>query len=109
MIPEITLGTGAIAWITALITIALGLAVKDLVTTFVSGFLFKINKTFNEGDLVYLEGQVAVIIKIGMRQTVFEMDDERGHIWRYIYNDRVKYLKLEKVIKEKEKENEKGE
>lgn len=103
MIPEITIGTGVIAWVSALITIALGLAVKDLVTTFVSGLLFKINKTFNEGDLVYLEGQEAIIIKIGMRQTVFEIDDERGHIWRYIYNDRVKYLKLEKVIKENEK------
>ncbi len=109
MIPEITLGAGAIAWITALITIALGLAVKDLVTTFVSGLLFKINKTFNEGDRVYLEGQEAVIIKIGMRQTVFEIDDERGHIWRYIYNDRIKYLKLEKFIKNNENAKEKGE
>ena len=104
MIQEITIGTCVIAWITALITIALGLAVKDLVTTFVSGVLFKFNKAFNEGDLVYLEGHEAVIIKIGFRQTVFEIDDERGHIWRFIYNDRVKYLKLEKVIRENEKE-----
>ena len=102
MIPEITLGTGVIAWISALITIALGLAVKDLVTTFVSGCLFKFNKSFNEGDHVYLDGQKAVILKIGFRQTVFELNDDRGQTWRYLYNHRLQYAKLEKVIIHKE-------
>ena len=101
MIPEFTIGAGALAWISSLITIALGMAVKDLVTTFVSGLMFRFNKAFNEGDLVFLEGEKAIIIKIGIRQTVFEIDDERGHTWRYIYNDRVKFLKLEKVVRDK--------
>lgn len=103
MIPEIQLSTGAIAWISALITIALGLAVKELLVTFVSGLLFRFNKNFNEGDLVYIDGRYAVIIKIGFRQTVFEIDDERGHTWLFVYNDRIKMMKLEKVIKEKGK------
>ena len=101
MLPEITLGTGAIAWITALITIAIGLAAKDLVTTFVSGLLFYLNKDFNEGDIIFLNEEQCVIIKIGIRQTVFGFDNGRGETWRYVYNDRIKYLTLEKVIKAK--------
>lgn len=98
MIPEITLGAGVIAWITALVTIALGLAVKDLITTAVGGFLFYHNKNFNEGDHVYINGDEAVIIKIGMRQTIFKMDNGRGETWLYVYNDRIHIMKLEKVI-----------
>ena len=98
MIPELTLGTGALAWISALITIALGLAVKDLVTTFVSGMLFSFNRQFNEGDHVYLDKEKAIIVKIGLRQTIFQIENGRGVTWRYVYNDRIKTLKLEKVI-----------
>jgi len=81
VIPEITIGTGIIAWISALITIAVGLAVKDLVTTTVGGFLFYLNKNFNEGDHVYIEGEEAIIVKIGMRQTVFSVKNGRGVAW----------------------------
>lgn len=102
VIPEITIGTGVLAWITALITISVGLAIKDLVSTFVSGFLFYLNRDFNEGDHVYLDGEECVIVKIGMRQTVFDIKNGRGETWRYVYNDRIKYLKLEKVIRVKE-------
>ncbi len=103
MIPEITLGAGAIAWITALITIALGMAVKDLVTTAVSGYLFYLNKNFNEGDHVYINGDEAVIIKIGLRQTIFKMDNGRGETWLYLYNSKIQNAKLEKVITPKVK------
>ena len=98
MIPEITLGAGAIAWISALLTIALGMAVKDLVTTAVSGYLFYHNKNFNEGDHVYIDGEHAIINKIGMRQTVFKIINGRGETWRYVYNNKIANMKLEKVI-----------
>lgn len=101
MIPEITLGTGIVAWISALLTIAIGLAVKDLVTTFVSGFLFYLNRDFNQGDIVYLDGEECVIIKIGFRQTIFGIKNGRGETWRYVYNHRIPILKLEKVIRPK--------
>ena len=102
MIPEIQLTTGMIAWISALITIALGLAVKELLVTLVSGLLFRFNKHFNEGDLVYIDGRYAIITKIGFRQTVFEINDDRGHTWLFVYNDRIKTMKLEKVVRSKD-------
>ena len=98
VIPEITIGTGIIAWVSALITIAVGLAIKDLVTTLVGGFLFFMNKDFNEGDHVFLDGEKAIIVKIGLRQTVFGIDNGRGLVWRYVYNHKISSLKLEKVI-----------
>ena len=100
--PEIVLTPGIIAWITALITIALGMATKELITTFISGVLFRFNPNFQEGNLVYIDDRKAIIVKIGFRMTVFEIDDERGHTWLYVYNDTIKNMKLEKVIRSKD-------
>ena len=98
MLPEIALSTGLIAWISALISIAIGLAVKDLLTTSVSGFLFWLDRNFNEGDEVYIDGEKAIIVRIGFRQTVFGIDNGRGYTWRFVYNHRISHMKLEKVI-----------
>ena len=56
------------------------------------------DKSFNEGDKVLLDGCEATILKIGMRQTVFGIYSARGYVWRYVPNERILYLKLEKVI-----------
>ena len=60
---------------------------------------FKFDPAFNEGDEVLLDGELAMIVKIGARQTVFGVYSERGYTWRYVPNERIPYLKLEKVIK----------
>ena len=56
------------------------------------------DKAFNEGDKVLLDGCEATILKIGMRQTVFGIYSARGYVWRYVPNERILTLKLEKVI-----------
>jgi hypothetical protein len=40
-----------------------------------------------------------MIVKIGVSQTVFGVYSDRGYTWRYVPNERIPYLKLEKVIK----------
>ena len=40
-----------------------------------------------------------MIVKIGARQTVFGVYSDRGYTWRYVPNERIPFLKLEKVIK----------
>ena len=75
------------------------LLVKDWVTSFVKGLKFKLNSAFNPGDIVILDDQEAVIISIGITRTVFEKVDKRGVVWRYVPNERLTYLKLEKVIR----------
>ena len=52
------------------------------------------------GDTISNTNEViAMIVKIGARQTVFGVYSERGYTWRYVPNERIPYLKLEKVIK----------
>ena len=54
--------------------------------------------SFKEGDKVILDGQVAMIIKIGFTQTVFGVYSEDGYTWRYIPNQKIDSIKLEKVV-----------
>jgi hypothetical protein len=61
------------------------------------------NKSFQEGDKVILDGERALIVKIGLTQTVFGITKSNGewdgdYVWRYVPNERIPYLKLEKVV-----------
>jgi len=104
-VEELTLATSLditsflMPWIAVLISIISALLVKDWVTSFVKGLKFKLNSAFNPGDIVILDDQEAVIISIGITRTVFEKVDKRGIVWRYVPNERLAYLKLEKVIR----------
>ena len=104
-VEELTLATSLditnflMPWIAVLISIISALLVKDWVTSFVKGLKFKLNSAFNPGDIVILDDQEAVIISIGITRTVFEKVDKRGIVWRYVPNERLTYLKLEKVIR----------
>ena len=83
-------------------TMILGFWVKDLAVSLATGFSFWIDKAFNVGDTVYIDGKKAIIVAIGLRQTIFQIEDERGITWRYVFNARIKTLRLEKVVREKE-------
>ena len=63
-----------------------------------SGLKFKFNPAFNEGDHIILDGEDAFIVRIGYRETVFGVYSEKGYVWRFISNDRLKLHKLEKII-----------
>lgn len=78
--------------------IAVSLLVKEFLQSFVEGFSFYLKRSFRQGDQVFVDDKKAVIIKIGILQTILQIRDDRGVIWRYVPNNRVKYLKLEKVV-----------
>ena len=86
-------------WIAILISLSAVFWFKDFAVNLMSGLKFKFNPAFNEGDEVLLDGELAMIVKIGARQTVFGVYSDRGYTWRYVPNERIPYLKLEKVIK----------
>ena len=75
-----------------------GLALKDYSVSFIKGLKFKLNSQFNEGDKVLLDGEQAMIIKIGMGTTVFGVYGRDGYTWRYISNNKIESLKLEKIV-----------
>ena len=56
------------------------------------------NPAFNEGEHIILDDTDAIIVKIGLRESVFGVYSKRGYTWRFIPNDRLKMHKLEKVI-----------
>ena len=86
-------------WIAVLISLVVAIWFKDFATGLAKGLKFKFDPAFNEGDEVLLDGELSMIVKIGARQTVFGVYSERGYTWRYVPNERIPFLKLEKVIK----------
>ena len=86
-------------WIGVLISLVVAIWFKDFATGLGKGLKFKMDPAFNEGDEVLLDGELAMIVKIGARQTVFGVYSDRGYTWRYVPNERIPVLKLEKVIK----------
>lgn len=93
-------------FISAIVVLIFSLWFKDIATKIAKGIMFKINSSFKEGDKVIIDGEDAVIIKIGGSYTVFAIyktDKESNEVdvlWRYVPNERIAYLKIEKVIKQ---------
>ena len=85
-------------FISALVLLVVTLWFKDFATKIAKGMAFKMNKSFNEGDAVILDGQDALIVKIGLSESVFGVYSDKGYTWRYVPNERIPMLKLEKVI-----------
>ena len=80
-----------------------GFMLKDFATKMSKGIAFSMNKQFQEGDHVLIDGERALIVKIGLTQTVFGVTKSNGefdgdYVWRYVPNERIDFLKLEKII-----------
>jgi len=92
-------------FIAALVMLVVSLWFKDFATKIARGLSFSFNKSFQEGDKVILDGERALIVKVGLTQTVFGITKSNGqwdgdYVWRYVPNERIPYLKLEKVVED---------
>lgn len=86
-----------------MLIVIIGLMIKDYAAKISKGVAFKLTGTFREGDKVILDGEKALVVKIGLTQTVFGITKTGGdldgdYVWRYVPNERISSLKLEKVI-----------
>ena len=86
-----------------LFSVIVSLWIKDFATRIAKGLSFKLNSNFQEGDKVIIDNEPALIVKIGMLQTVFGITKKGGdfdgdYCWRYVPNERIPFLKLEKII-----------
>ena len=81
-----------------LLTLLVGLAIKDWATGFIKGSMFRLKSSFKEGDKVILDGNQAMIVKIGLTETVFGVYSSDGYVWRYVPNERIPMLKLSKIV-----------
>ena len=96
--PTIELSAYYVEFIGFLLTLIVGLSIRDAATSFVKGAQFRFNPAFKEGDKVILDGNPALIVKIGLSETVFGVYGEEGYTWRYVPNTRIEFLKLEKIV-----------
>ena len=96
--PTIELSAYYVEFIGFLLTLIVGLSIRDAATSFVKGAKFRFNPDFKEGDKVILDGNPALIVKIGLSETVFGVYGEEGYTWRYVPNTRIEFLKLEKIV-----------
>ena len=83
--------------------VIIGFMIKDFATKFAKGLAFSMNKQFTEGDHVLIDGERALIVKIGITQTVFGIhkvggDLDGDYVWRYVPNEKITSLKIEKVV-----------
>lgn len=83
--------------------VIIGFMIKDFATKLSKGIAFSMNKQFQEGDKVLIDGERALIVKIGITQTVFGIQKVHGdfdgdYVWRYVPNERIEFLKIEKII-----------
>ena len=96
--PTIELSAYYVEFIGFLLTLIVGLSVRDAATSFVKGAKFRFNPAFSEGDKVLLDGNPALIVKIGLSETVFGVYGDEGYTWRYVPNTRIEFLRLEKIV-----------
>ena len=90
-------------FISMMLIVIIGLMIKDFGMKAAKGVAFAMNKSFQEGDKVILDGERALIVKIGVTQTVFGIIKEGGsydgdYVWRYVPNERIPFLKLVKIV-----------
>jgi len=97
-IPQIEISDFYVQFIGLVITLLIGLWIKDSISSFLGGMKFKMNPHFKEGDKVILDGHQAMIVKIGWSQSVFGVYGKDGYTWRFIPNKRIDFVKLEKIV-----------
>ena len=90
-------------YIGMVLIVIIGFMIKDFATKLSKGIAFSMNSQFKEGDKVILDGERALIVKIGLTTTVFGIEKFTGefrgdYVWRYVPNERIDTLKLEKVV-----------
>mgnify|MGYP005713864957 CR=1 FL=1 len=89
---------GSTPYLVLILAAIIALWVKDLASDLVASIRWKMKPGFEPGDIVYLDGERSTIVSIGYRETIFEVDNGRGKVWRYIENKRIPIHKLEKII-----------
>ena len=80
------------------IALTIGLALKAWVVNAIAGLKFKWSEAWAEGQKVYIDREEATIIKIGMSETVFAIRNGRGLVWRHVANEKIRSLKIERII-----------
>ena len=71
----------------------------NAITNFLCGVKFIMGEAFNSGDLVIIDGtQQALIIKVGLYETIFQTQHDGQTLWRHVPNSRLDFMNISRVI-----------
>jgi small-conductance mechanosensitive channel len=82
----------------AMLSLIVSMMIKDIASSAVIGIRIYMSRSFNPGDTVYVDGQRAVIVAQDFKKTIFQIQDDRGTLWRYVENTSFADLNIEKII-----------
>ena len=96
--PEIELPQSWLTWAGFIITVVIGLAIRDWATDIISAYKWKITPGFEPMDTCILDGDKVLIIHIGIRETIFEHQGQYGRTWQYIPSSQIHKHELRRIV-----------
>jgi len=96
--PGIEIPTSWITWAGFIITVLIGLAIRDWSADLIAALKWKMTPGFEPSETCILDGEKVTIIHIGLRDTIFERNGKFGRTWQYVPSCRIKNHELRRVV-----------
>ena len=94
ILPEFGINIAPILAGAGLIGLAVGMASRDIISSFISGFFIILEDQYNIGDRVKIAGIEGEVKEITLRKTIIK--DEKG-VFHFIPNNQVKTVSKKKI------------
>tara|TARA_R110000851_G_scaffold235523_1_gene388057 strand:+ start:1178 stop:1522 length:345 start_codon:yes stop_codon:yes gene_type:complete len=96
--PEIELPQSWLTWAGFIVTVTIGLAIRDWAADLIAAWKWKNTPGFEPMETCILDGEKVVIIAIGLRETIFERNGKFGRTWQYIPSAKITNHELRRVV-----------
>jgi hypothetical protein len=96
--PEIELPQSWLTWAGFIVTVTIGLAIRDWASDLIAAWKWKNTPGFEPMETCILDGDKVVIIAIGLRETIFERNGKFGRTWQYIPSAKITNHELRRVV-----------
>tara|TARA_B100000700_G_C14947972_1_gene810179 strand:+ start:739 stop:1083 length:345 start_codon:yes stop_codon:yes gene_type:complete len=96
--PEIELPQSWLVWAGFLVTVIVGLAIRDWASDLIASVKWKLTPGFEPMDTCILDGDKVTIIHIGLKETIFERQGKYGRTWQYIPSSKISGHDLRRVV-----------
>lgn len=80
------------------LSLVVWMLIKDFLAKLAAGITFYASPNWSVGDECMIDGKRAIISSIGLRTTVFQVRQNGEVRWRFVPNDKITELTLEKVV-----------
>tara|TARA_R100001129_G_scaffold141060_2_gene102163 strand:- start:57057 stop:57428 length:372 start_codon:yes stop_codon:yes gene_type:complete len=80
------------------LSLVVWMLIKDMLAKLAAGITFYASPNWSVGDECLIDNKRAIISSIGIRTTVFQIRQNGEVRWRFVPNDKITELTLEKVV-----------